>query len=123
MERGGFTMHDIGQGWRLAMVVSTRSTVGGHRVLGEVGGRGERACIWERKLRKVKGQLLRGDLDEFTSSVGHPPVETFASISDSEFAMIQIVVELIPEFLQNFDPCLGLITFDLHPVEFVLAVH
>jgi hypothetical protein len=123
MERGRFTMHDIGQGWRLAMVVSTRSVVGGHRILRKVGGRGERACIWERELRKVKGQLLWGDLDEFASSVGHPPIETFSSIPDSEFAMIQIVVELIPEFLQNLDPCLSLVTFDLHPLEFVLAVY
>ena len=71
----------------------------------------------------MKGQLLWRNLDEFTSSVGHPPIETFSSIPDSEFAMIQIVVELIPEFLQNLDPCLGLITLDLHPLEFVLAVY
>ena len=116
-------MHDSGQGWRLAMMMSTRSIVGGHRILRKVGGRGEMACVWERKLRKVKSQLLWGDLDEFASSVGHPPIETFSSIPDPEFAMIQIVVELIPEFLQNLDPCLGLITLDLHPFKFVLAVY
>lgn len=71
----------------------------------------------------MKRQLLRGDLDEFTSSVGHPPVETLPSIPDPEFAMIQVVVELIPELLENLDPCLGLIAFDLHPLEFVLAVY
>ena len=116
-------MRDSGQRWRLAMVVSTRSIVGGHRLLRKVGGRGERTCIGERDLRKVESQLLWGDLDEFASSVGHPPIETFSSIPDPEFAMIQIVVELIPEFLQNLDPCLGLITLDLHPFEFVLAVY
>ena len=71
----------------------------------------------------MKGQLFWGDLDEFPSSVGHPPIETFPSILDSKFAVIQIVVELIPEFLQNLDPRLGLVAFDLHPFEFVLAVY
>jgi hypothetical protein len=78
----------IGQGWRLAMVISTRSIVGGHRLLRKVGGRRERTSIGEWEVWKVKGQLLRGDLDEFTSSVGHPPIETFPSILDSELAMI-----------------------------------
>ena len=80
-------MHYIGQGWRLAMVVSTRSIVGSHRILGKIGGRGERAGIGERDLWKVEGLLLRY-LYEFTSSVGHPPVETFASILNPEVAMI-----------------------------------
>ena len=71
----------------------------------------------------MKGQLLWRDLYEFTTSVGHPPIETFPSILDSEFAMIQIMIELIPEFLQNLDPCLGLVAFDLHPFEFALAFH
>ena len=71
----------------------------------------------------MKGQLLRCDLDEFTPSVGHPPIETFPSILDSKFAMIQIVVELVPELLQKLDPCLGLVTFDLHPFELILVVH
>lgn len=47
----------------------------------------------------MEGQLLLGDLDEFTSGIGHPPVEALAGIPDSELAMIQILVELIPEFL------------------------
>ena len=118
-----FIVHDTGQGWRLAMVVSTRSVVVGHRFLREVGGRGERTCIGERELWKVEGQLLVGDLDEFTACVGHPPMETFPSILDSEFTMIQIMVELIPEFLEDLDPCLGLVAFDLHPFEFVLALY
>ena len=71
----------------------------------------------------MEGQLLLGDFDELASGVGHPPIETFPGILDSEFAMIQIVVELIPEFLQNLDPCLGLVAFDLHPLEFILAVY
>lgn len=116
-------MHDIGQGRRLAVVVSTRSIAGGHRILRKVCGKGERTCIWERELWKVESQLLWRNLDEFASSVGHPPIEAFPGISDSEFAMIQIVVELIPELLENLDPSLGLITFDLHPFEFVLAVY
>ena len=116
-------MRDAGQGWRVAMVVSTRSIVEGHRLLREVGGRGEGACIGEGEIWKVEGQLFVGDLDEFTPSIGHPPIETFPGILDSEFAMIQIVVELIPEFLENLDPCLGLVAFDLHPFEFVLALY
>jgi len=116
-------VHDISQGRRLAVLVSTRSTVGGHRLLRKVGRKGERTCIREREIWKVKGQLLLRDLNEFTSSVGHPPIETFSSIPDPEFAMIQIVVELIPEFLKNLDPRLGLIAFDLHPFEFVLAIY
>ena len=115
-------MHNIGQRWWLAMV-TTRSMVWRHRILRKVGGRGEGTCIGERELWQVKRELLWGDLDEFTSSVGHPPIETLPSISDSEFAMIQIVVELIPELLQNLDPCLSFIAFDLHPFEFVLAVY
>lgn len=71
----------------------------------------------------MEGQLFRRDFDEFTPSVGHSPIKTLASILDSEFAMIQIVVELIPEFLENLNPCLGLVAFDLHPFEFVLAFH
>lgn len=71
----------------------------------------------------MEGQLFRVDLDEFASCVGHPPVETFPSVLDSEFAMIQVVVELIPKFLQDFYPCLRLVTFDLHPLEFVLTVY
>jgi hypothetical protein len=122
MERGRFTVHEIGQGWRVAMVVGTRSIVGWHQILRKVGGRGERTCVGEREIRKVKG-LLWGDLDEFTSSIGHPLAETFPNVLHSEFAMIQIVIELIPEFLQNLDPCLCLIAFDLHPFEFVLAVY
>ena len=116
-------MRDSGQRWRLAMVVSTRSIVGGHRLLRKVGGRGERTCIGERDLRKVESQLLWGDLDQFTASVGHPLIKTLPSIPDSEFTMIQIVVELIPEFLQNLDPRLGLVAFDLHPFEFVLVLY
>ena len=123
MERRGLAVHEIGQGWGLAMVVGTRSTVGWHRLLRKVGGRGERTCIGERKFWEVKGQLLWRDLDEFASSVGHPPIETLPGILDSEFAMIQIVVELIPEFLQNLDPSLGFVAFDLHPFELVLAVY
>lgn len=116
-------MRNSGQRWRLAMVVSTRSIVEGHRLLRKVGGRRERTCIGERDLRKVEGQLLWGDLDQFTASVGHPLIKTLPSIPDSEFTMIQIVVELIPEFLQNLDPCLGLVAFDLHPFEFVLVLY
>jgi hypothetical protein len=123
MERRGFAVHDIGQGRGLAMVVGTRSTVGWHRLLRKVGGRREMTCIGERKVWKVEGHLLWGDFDELASSVGHPPIETFPGILDSEFAMIQIVVELIPEFLQNLDPCLSLVAFDLHPLEFVLAFY
>jgi hypothetical protein len=98
----------------------------GHRLLREVGGRRDRTSIGGWEVWKVKGQLLRGNLNEFTSSVGHPPIETFPSILDSELAMIQIAVELIPEFLQNPShpvPCLGLIAFDLHSFESVLAVY
>ena len=116
-------MHDIGQGRGLAMVVDTRSTVGWHRLLREIGGRGERTCIGEWKVWKMEGQLFWGDFDELASSIGHPPIETFPGILDSEFAMIQIVVELTPEFLQDLDPCLGLVAFDLHPLELVLAVY
>jgi hypothetical protein len=47
----------------------------------------------------MEGQLLGVYLDKFTPSIGHPPVETFAGILDPEFAVIQIVVKLIPEFL------------------------
>lgn len=80
-------------------------------------------CVGEWKVWKVKGQLLWGDFDKFASRIGHPSIETFPGILDSELAMIQIMVELIPEFLQNLDPCLSLVTFDLHPLEFVLAVY
>ena len=80
-------------------------------------------CIGERKFWKMKGQLLWCDFDELATSVGHSPIKAFPGIPDSEFAMIQIVVELMPEFLQNLDPCLGLVAFDLHPFEFVLAVY
>ena len=86
----------------------------------------DRTSIGEWEVWKVKGQLLRGDLDEFTSSVGHPPIETFPSILDSELAMIQMAVKLIPEFLQNPShpvPCLGLIAFDLYSFESVLAIY
>ena len=83
----------------------------------------DRTSIGEWEVWKVNGQLLWGDFDEFTSSVGHPPIATFPSILDSELAMIQMAVELIPEFLQNLDPCLGLVAFDLHPFEFVLVLY
>jgi len=116
-------MHDIGQGRGLAMVVGTRSAVGWHRLLRKVGGRRERTCIGERKVWKVERYLLWGNFDELASGGGHPPIETFPGILDSEFAKIQIVVELIPEFLQNLDPCLGLVAFDLHPLESILAVY
>jgi hypothetical protein len=71
----------------------------------------------------VEGKLFWVDLDEFTSSIGHPPVETFPSILDSECAMIQVMVELIPEFLKDLNPRLRLVAFDLHPLEFYLAVY
>jgi hypothetical protein len=68
----------------------------------------------------VEGQLLRADLDEFTPTVGHPPAETFPRTRDSELAMVQIVVELIPEFPQNGpDPRLGLVACDGGEVEFL----
>jgi hypothetical protein len=126
MERRRFVVHRISQGWRLVMVMSTRSIVGGHRFLREVGGMRDRTSIGEWEVWKVNGQLLWGDFDEFTSSVGHPPIETFPSILDSELAMIQMAVKLIPEFLQNPShpvPCLGLIAFDLYSFESVLAIY
>ena len=91
--------------------------------MSKVGRRGERTRVGERNVRKVERQVLGVYLDKFTSSIGHPPVETFPGIPDPEFAVIQVVVELIPEFLQNLYPCLCLVTFDLHPFELVLAVH
>jgi hypothetical protein len=123
MEGRGFTVYDVGQGWRLAMVVGTRSTAGGHRLLGKVGGMGKGTCVGERNLRQVEGQLFRSDLDKFASSIGHPPVETFPSIPDPEFTMVQVLVELIPEFLQNLYPCLCFVAFDLHSLKFVLALY
>lgn len=95
----------------------------GHRLLREVGRRGERTCIRERNLWEVEGQLLWSDLDKFTSSVGHPPIETFPSIPDPEFTMIQILVELVPELLQNLYSCLCFVAFDLHSLESVLILY
>ena len=104
------------------IVVSRRSIVGKHRVLGKMGGRGERTRIGERDLRDVESLFWRY-LYESTSSIGHPPVETFASILNPEIAMIQIAVELIPEFLEDLDPHLCLVALDLHPFELVLTAY
>ena len=65
----------------------------------------------ERDLWEVEDQLWRY-LYESTSSIGHPPVETFASILNPEVAMIRIAVELIPKFLEDPDPCPYLVAFD-----------
>ena len=116
------TIRYIGQGWRLAMAVSTRSIVGGHRVLGKIGGRGKRTRIGERDLCEVEG-LLWCFSYESASSIGHPSVETFASDFNPEVTMIQIAVELIPEFLEDFDPRLCLVAFDLHSFELALTVY
>lgn len=116
-------MNEISQWWRLAMVVSTRSITGRHRLLGEVGGRGKGTCVGEWNLWEVEGQLFRSDLDELTSSVDHPSIKAFPSIPDPEFTMVQVLVELIPEFLQNLNPRLRLVAFDLHSFELVLTFY
>lgn len=89
----------------------------------KVGGRGERTCVRERNIREVEGQLFWSDLDEFASSIGHPPVETLPSVPDPKFAMIQVLVKLVPEFLKDLYPCLRFVAFDLHSFEFVLALY
>ena len=71
----------------------------------------------------MEGQLLGGDLEEFTSSIDHPPVETLPSVPDPEFTMIQILVELIPELLENLYSRLCFVAFDLHSFEFVLTFY
>ena len=58
-----------------------------------------------------------------TSSIGHPPGGTFASILNPGVAMIRTAVELIPEFLEDLGPRLCLVAFDLHPFELILAVY
>ena len=89
---------------------------------GEDRREGGRTRIGERDLWEVE-DLLWCYLYESTSSIGHPPVDTFASILNPEVAMIQIAVELIPEFLEDLDPRLCLVAFDLHPFEFVLTIY
>ena len=44
-------------------------------------------CVRKREVWRVKGQLFLRDFDEFSSSVGHPPTETFPVFSGYDLVL------------------------------------